>query len=53
MTKTMLIEYQEGDENILLEIFKRFNVRNRSKNIDEPIPSAEQVWVQKQLMKVY
>ena len=37
MTKTMIIEYQEGDENILLEIFKRFNVKKRFKNFDEPI----------------
>lgn len=53
MTKTMIIEYQEGDENILLEIFKRFNVKKRFKNFDEPILSEEEKWVQKQLNHKY
>ena len=53
MTKTMIIEYQERDENVLLEIFRRFNVKNRFKNADEPVLSEEAKWVKKQLHLKY
>ena len=49
----MIIEYQEGDENVLLEIFRRFNVKNRFKTLDEPVLTEEEKWVKKQLNHKY